>query len=88
MRINLKVRMKNPWFWIGIVGIILTATGISPAMLTSWGILWDNLKELVQNPFLLGSAALSILSVFVDPTTAGLSDSSQAMSYTEPKKDK
>lgn len=88
MKINIPVRLKNPWFWVGIAGIILTAMGVSPEMFTSWGILWDNIVALVQNPFMLGSVALSILGVFVDPTTNGVGDSETAMTYTKPKKDK
>lgn len=87
MKINIPVRLKNPWFWVGLVGIILTAMGVSPEMFTSWGILWDNIVALVKNPFMLGSVALSILGVFVDPTTSGVKDSKQAMTYTKPKKD-
>lgn len=87
MKTNLKVRIKNPWFWIGLIGVILTAMGVSPEMLTSWDILWNNLVELVKNPFLIGSVIIAILGVFVDPTTAGVGDSAQAMTYTKPKKD-
>ena len=87
MKINIPVRLKNPWFWVGLIGIILTAMGVSPEMLTSWGILWENIKALLTNPFMLGSVALSILGVFVDPTTNGVGDSKQALTYTKPKKD-
>lgn len=87
MKINIPVRLKNPWFWVGLVGIILTAMGVSPEMLTSWGIVWEHLVDLFTNPFMLFSVALSVLGIFVDPTTGGLSDSNQAMTYTTPKKD-
>lgn len=86
MKINIPVRLKNPWFWVGLSGIILTAMGISPEMFTSWNILWESIVDLFSNPFMLGSVALSILGVFVDPTTEGVSDSEQAMTYTRPKK--
>lgn len=85
MKINLVVRMKNPWFWISLVGVILTAMGVSPEMLTSWGAVWEALKELVMNPYLLGCVILAVLGVFIDPTTKGVSDSDQAMTYTKPK---
>ena len=87
MKINLKVRRKNPWFWVGLCGVILTAMGIHPEMLTSWGILWDNLVSMAGNPFMLGSVVLAVLGVFVDPTTSGASDSNRAMSYSKPNKD-
>lgn len=87
MKLNLKVRMKNPWFWVGLIGIILTAMGVSPEMFTSWSAVWDSIVDLVQNPFMLGTVILAVLGVFVDPTTAGASDSDQAMTYDKPKKD-
>lgn len=88
MKINIPVRLKNPWFWIGLVGVIFTAMGISPEMLTSWDILGQHLLDTISNPFMLGSVALAVLGVFLDPTTDGVGDSNQAMTYTEPKKDK
>ena len=84
MKINILVRMKNPWFWVGLIGIILTAMGVSPEMLTSWDILWENILALISNPFMLGSVALSVLGVLVDPTTEGVGDSEQAMTYHNP----
>ena len=87
MKINIPVRLKNPWFWVGLVGIILTAMGVSPEMFTSWDILWEHIKALMSNPFMLGSVALSVLGVFVDPTTNGVGDSKQALTYIRPKKD-
>lgn len=85
MKMNLKVRVKNPYFWIGLGGVILTAMGISADMLTSWAAVWDALVNLVSNPFMLGSVVLAVLGVVLDPTTAGIGDSEQAMTYTKPK---
>lgn len=87
MKINIPVRMKNPWFWVGLLGVIGTAMGISPEMLTSWEAVWQAFKELVSNPFMLGSVAVAVLGVFVDPTTAGVGDSKQALSYEKPKEE-
>ena len=77
--------MKNPYFWIGLGGVILTAMGISADMLTSWIAVWDALVNLVSNPFMLGSVVVAVLGVGLDPTTAGIGDSEQAMTYTKPK---
>lgn len=87
MKMNIKVRMKNPWFWVSLGGIILTAMGVSADMFTSWGAVIDQAKELISNPFMLVSVALAVLGVFVDPTTAGVSDSVQALGYEKPKRD-
>lgn len=83
---NITVRLKNPWFWVGLVGVILSAMGISAETLTSWSAVGKALIDLVTNPFMLGSVAIAVLGVFVDPTTAGVGDSDQAMTYTEPKR--
>ena len=69
-----KDRFKNPWFWVGIGGVILTATGMEPSMFTSWDALSSAVLDVLKNPFLLGTAALAVLGVFVEPTTKGLTD--------------
>lgn len=87
MKINWKVRVKNPWFWIGLGGVILTAMGISPETLTSWGAVYVALENLFSNPFMLFSVFIAVLGVFIDPTTNGVTDSEQALTYDKPKKD-
>lgn len=72
---NVASRLKNPWFWVGLAGVIFTAMGINPEMLTSWDAVVHSFKHLIGNPFMLGTVAFAILGVFVDPSTAGLSDS-------------
>ena len=86
MKINLKVRIKNPWFWIGIGAIILSAMGVDPAMFTSWSSVWTAVLNLLTNPFQLFTVILAVLAVFIDPTTAGIGDSDLAMTYLKPKK--
>lgn len=83
---NWKVRLKNPYFWIGLVGVILTAMNVSPEMFTSWDAVVTQAKTLISNPYMIGSVLLAVLGVFLDPTTQGVQDSTQAMSYTAPKK--
>lgn len=87
MKLNIKVRIKNPWFWIGLAGVILSAMGISPEDLTSWQAVLDMLVEFISNPFMIGTVLAALAGVFFDPTTAGLGDSNQAMTYSKPKKD-
>jgi phi LC3 family holin len=87
MKINIPVRFKNPWFWIGLFGVILSAMGVSPDMFTSWSAVWDAIVNLVSNPFMLGSVVLAVMGVFVDPTTAGIGDSTRALTYKSPAKE-
>ena len=83
-KINIPVRMKNPWFWVGLAGVILTAMGVAPETLTSWGAVVEAFKSLIMNPFMLGSVALAVVGVFIDPTTKSLGDSANALTYTSP----
>ena len=83
-KINIPVRMKNPWFWVGLAGVIFTGMGVSPETLTSWSAVVEAFKSLIMNPFMLGSVALAVLGVFIDPTTKSLGDSANALTYTSP----
>ncbi len=84
MKVNIPVRFKNPWFWIGVVSVAITAIGVDPMSFTSWGAVWEGVKNVCANPVQLVTMCLAILSVFVDPTTAGIGDSKTALTYTKP----
>lgn len=71
---EMKNRFKNPWFWIGIGAIALTAIGVDPTTFTSWEAVSDSIMAVLSNPFQLGTMVLAILAVFVDPSTAGFTD--------------
>ena len=71
---DMKNRIKNPWFWIGVGAIALTAIGVDPATFTSWQAVAASVVDVISNPFQLGTMILAILAVFVDPSTAGFTD--------------
>lgn len=74
---NLKLRVKNPYFWFGLAGIIFATIGVKPEMFTSWDILVNKIIEVFSNPFVLGSVVVAIVGVINDPTTKGLSDTKE-----------
>lgn len=86
MKINWKVRAKNPYFWIGLVGMFLCAIRVDASTLTSWGALLDSLKAFITNPYLIGAVVVAAVGYITDPTTAGFSDSKTALNYSCPKK--
>lgn len=84
MNINWKVRIKNKNFWLSLVPALIVLIqqvvrvfGVE----LDFGNLGNNIIAVINTVFVL----LSILGVVVDPTTAGIADSSQAMTYDEPK---
>ena len=86
--INWKVRAKNPYFWLGLIAVILAAIGVSPESLTSWSILWGQIMDLLNNPFAIGCVIVAVIGYVNDPTTEGLTDSNWALTYTKPKSKK
>ena len=86
--VNIPVRLKNPWFWVGVISIVVTAIGIDPSTMTTWGAVVDAALAVLHNPVQLVTVVLAVLAVFIDPTTAGLSDSARALGYKKPLKDK
>ncbi len=86
MKVNIPVRMRNPWFWVGVVSAALTAIGVDPMSFTSWGAVAEGMLAVLNNPVQLVTLALAVLGIFVDPTTSGLSDSARALTYEKPAK--
>lgn len=84
--INIAVRLKNPWFLIGVIGVVLTSIDITADTCTTWASLFELLISAIQNPFKVGSAVVALIGVIVDPTTMGIGDSAKALTYKTPKR--
>ncbi len=84
--INWKVRIKNKAFWVSLIPAVLLLVQVIAAVFgytLDLGDLGNKLLAVVNALF----AVLAILGVVTDPTTAGVGDSTQALTYTEPKTD-
>lgn len=82
--INWKVRIKNKNFWIAIIPAVLLLIQVVLAVFgitIDFGGLNERLIAVVNAAFVV----LAILGIVTDPTTAGVSDSEQAMEYQIPK---
>lgn len=86
MKLNLKVRAKNKVFWLTFIPALLLVIQV---VLAAFGIQWqpealnEKIVDVINAVFML----LSILGIVTDPTTAGVGDTDQAMTYDAPKKD-
>lgn len=86
MNINWKVRIRNKNFWLALIPALLLLVQVVAAPFGyKWdcGVLNQQLAAIINAVF----ALLSILGVVNDPTTAGSSDSAQALTYEEPRKE-
>lgn len=77
--VNLKLRFKNPVFWIQIGAAVLIPIfsyfGLDGKDLTSWSVFFDLLEKALSNPYVLVLVIVSVWNALNDPTTIGLKDS-------------
>lgn len=89
MKLNFKVRFKNPVFlaqlFLAILTPLLAYAGLTMQDLTTWKALYALLSEAIRNPYVLGLVLVSLWNAVNDPTTSGFGDSSGALTYTKPK---
>lgn len=82
--INWKVRVRNRNFWLALIPamlLLIQAVAAVFGVSVDLGDLGDKLIAVVNAAFVV----LAILGIVTDPTTSGISDSTQAMSYDRPK---
>ena len=85
-KINWTVRLKSKTFWLTVIPALLLLVQVVAAVFgfeLDLGDLGNKLMAVVNALF----SVLTILGIVTDPTTAGVSDSAQAMTYTTPKED-
>ena len=84
MKINWKVRIKNKSFWMAIVPMMIL---LIQQVAKIFGYEIDMMQLGEQLIALIGTvfAILALIGIVNDPTTKTLSDSEQALTYTEPK---
>jgi phi LC3 family holin len=84
IKINWGVRFKNKLFWYAIIPAILV---LIKSVAEMFGFTIDlttfeqNMLSVVEAVFVI----LAILGIVADPTTAGYSDSKQALTYKIPR---
>ena len=77
-KINWRIRLRNKTFWLTLVPLIVLLT-------QQLGLNW--VPENWESIFSTVMAILTVVGIINDPTTAGITDSEQALSYYEPKED-
>ncbi len=78
MKINWRVRLRNKTFWLTLVPSLVLLT-------QQLGLNW--VPENWESIFSTVMAILTVVGIINDPTTAGITDSEQALNYVVPKED-
>lgn len=81
---NIKVRLKNKTFWLTAIPATITFVY---TILSLFDIVPGISEAVLIKIATMVISALSVLGVFIDPTTAGIKDSQRAMGYVRPFKD-
>ena len=77
-KINWRVRLRNKTFWLTLVPLLVLLTQQLGLNLVPEN--WESIFGTIM-------AILTVVGIINDPTTAGITDSSQALTYYEPKQD-
>lgn len=84
MKINWKVRFKNPTWLTMFISLIV---GFAFNMMK----MFDVVPKITQNQIMEAVSQvltfLGLIGVLVDPTTSGIGDSNRALAYDEPWND-
>ena len=65
-------KLKNPYFWLSIIGLIFASAGIDFQTLTSWQLLGQALISILQNPVAVIAVLTALVGIWNDNSTTGL----------------
>lgn len=83
-KINWSIRVKNKQFLVSLIALVLVfANQVASLFGVDITFITGEITTISETVLLI----LAALGIITDPTTSGLSDSKQALTYTEPKRD-
>lgn len=65
-------KFKNPYFYLSVVALIFSASGVDFNELTSWTLLGQALLGILNNPVSILAVITAFLGVWNDNSTRGL----------------
>ena len=82
--INWTVRIKNKNFWLTLIpAAILLVQAV--AALFGFQLELEGIQQQILDIVNAAFAVLAVLGIVTDPTTKGIGDSEQALTYDKPK---
>lgn len=65
-------KFKNPYFYLSLVALIFSASGVDFNQLTSWALLGQALVGILNNPVSIVAVITAFLGIWNDNGTKGL----------------
>ena len=65
-------KFKNPYFYLSVVALVFSASGVDFNELTSWTLLGKSLLDIINNPVSVVAVITALLGIWNDNSTKGL----------------
>ena len=65
-------KLRNPYFYLSVIALIFSASGVDFNQLTSWPLFIGALKDIVSNPVAIVAVVTAFLGIWNDNSTKGL----------------
>ena len=65
-------KLKNPYFYLSVVALIFSASGVDFNELTAWNLLCKALIDIINNPVCVVAVITAFLGIWNDNSTKGL----------------
>ena len=65
-------KLRNPYFYLSVVALIFSASGVDFNQLTSWTLLGQALLNIANNPVSVVAVITAFLGIWNDNSTKGL----------------
>ncbi len=65
-------KFKNPYFYLSVIGLIFSASGIDFNTLTSWNLFWEAILSILNNPVSVLAVVMALIGIWNDNGTEGL----------------
>ena len=65
-------KLKNPYFWLSIIGLLFASAGIDFNTLTSWQLLGEALISILNNPVSVVAVLTALVGIWNNNDTPGL----------------
>ena len=65
-------KFRNPYFWLSVIALVFSASGVDFEQLTSWQLLGQALLSIANNPVSVVAVITGLLGIWNDNSTQGL----------------
>lgn len=65
-------KLKNPYFYLSVIALIFTASGVDFQQLTNWNLLGEALLGIVNNPVAVVAVITSFIGIWNDNSTPSI----------------